>query len=118
MFTADCLRPSHLFNAFACVSVGISLLTGPAASQSAQVFADSEKLYACINEAYPEGEPPLRPGQTPPRRPEPGECSGIVANSCKPRHCNERESLAWLHLARQAAKDEGSRVRSGVNGRA
>ena len=77
----------------------------PALAQNAQVEADAKRLYACIEAAYPEGEMMPTPGQKPPARTTPGSCSGLVALSCKPR-CEERESRAWLHLARQTLADD------------
>ncbi len=118
MVGTDCLKLVRSICLIACTCMGCFLATIPAGAQGAQLIADAEKLDACINEAFPESEPSLRPGQTPQRRPAHGECSGIVAKSCKPQACNERESRAWLHLAQQVSRSEGSRVRSGVNGRA
>ncbi len=63
-----------------------------------------DRLYACIDAAYPEGEVPLRPGERRQPRPKPGQCSGLIAENCGARRCEEREARAWLALARQHAQ--------------
>ena len=84
-----------------------ALIVSPASAQNAQLAADVQRLSACIDAAYPEGEAMPVPGQKPPQRPRPGACSGLVVAACGGgATCDARESRAWLHLARQSGANE------------